>query len=73
MIAGCLVLEGPIHVNDIVKIFRNNELIFQGQCSSLRHFKSDALEIKAGLECGISIKGFKDFQINDILEFYKKE
>ena len=73
MIAGCLVLEGPIHVNDIVKIFRNNELIFQGQCSSLQHFKSDALEIKAGLECGISTKGFKDFQINDILEFYKKE
>lgn len=73
MIAGCLVLEGPIHVNDIIKIFRNNELIFQGQCSSLRHFKSDALEIKAGLECGISTKGFKDFQINDILEFYKKE
>ena len=64
---------GPIHVNDIVKISRNNELIFQGQCSSLRHFKSDALEIKAGLECGISTKGFKDFQINDILEFYKKE
>ena len=52
-IAGCMVLEGVIKRNNPIRVLRDNVVIYEGSLESLRRFKDDAQEVKAGLECGI--------------------
>jgi len=71
-VAGCYVNSGVINKSAKVKLIRDN-IVIKDKCSieSLRHFKDDVREVKAGLECGIRIAGFDDVKIDDVLGAYE--
>jgi translation initiation factor IF-2 len=71
-IAGCYVLEGVVRRNRSVRVLRDNVVIFEGEIDSLRRFKDDVNEVKAGVECGIGIKNYNDVQVKDQIEIYEK-
>ncbi len=71
-IAGCYVSEGVVRRNRPVRILRDNVVIFQGEIDSLRRFKDDVNEVKAGLECGIGIKNYNDIHSGDQIEIFDK-
>ena len=71
-IAGCYVGEGVVSKNAKVRLIRDGIVIRDDlTIDSLRHFKNDAREVKAGLECGIKIAKFDDVKVDDILDFYE--
>jgi len=72
-IAGVYVVEGKVSRDAQVKILRQNKVICESRVSSLKRFKDDVAEVSAGLECGLGVEGVVDFQIGDIIEFYRKE
>jgi len=72
-IAGCHVSEGIINRNSGVRLLRDNRVIFEGKIASLRHFKNDVTEVRAGFECGIGIERFPDVKVGDIIEAFKIE
>lgn len=72
-VAGIYVSEGKAWRDAKVKILRRNKVLVESRVSSLRRFKEDVTEVPAGLECGLGVEGFADFQIGDIIEFYRKE
>jgi translation initiation factor IF-2 len=72
-IAGVYVMEGKVWRDAQVKILRKNKVIGDSRVSSLKRFKDDVAEVSAGLECGLGIEGGVDFQIGDIIEFYRME
>jgi translation initiation factor IF-2 len=72
-IAGVYVMEGKAWRDAQVKILRQNKVICDSRVSSLKRFKDDVAEVSAGLECGLGIEETVDFQIGDIIEFYRKE
>ncbi len=72
-IAGVYIMEGNVWRDAQVKILRRNKVICDSRVSSLKRFKEDVAEVSAGLECGLGIEGVVDFQIGDIVEFYRKE
>jgi len=69
--AGCMVLEGMIHRNRPIRVLRDGVVVFQGELESLRRFKDDVNEVRAGMECGLGVKGYKDIQILDQIEVYE--
>ncbi|MGR6106388.1 MAG: translation initiation factor IF-2 [Candidatus Nitrosoglobus sp.] len=71
-IAGCLVVEGAIRRNSPIRVLRDNIVIFEGQLESLRRFKEDVQEVRAGTECGIGVKDYKDVKVGDQIEVYEK-
>jgi len=71
-VAGCMVREGIINRGK-VRVYRGKDLIYQGVIMSLRHFQDEVNEIRAGMECGIRIEGFNDFQEGDVIECYNIE
>jgi translation initiation factor IF-2 len=71
-IAGCMVREGIIKRNNPIRVLRDNVVIFQGVLESLRRFKEDAAEVRAGLECGIGVKNYNDIKIGDNIEVYER-
>jgi len=72
-IAGVYVTEGKVWRDAQVKILHQNKVISDARVSSLKRFKEDVTEVSAGLECGLGVEGSVDFQIGDIIEFYRKE
>ena len=72
-IAGVYVMEGKVWRDAQVKILRQNKVTYESRVSSLKRFKENVAEVSAGLECGLAIEGFVDFQIGDIIEFYRQE
>ncbi len=70
-IAGCFVTEGLVRRNESVRVLRDNVVTFEGTIDSLRRFKEDVTEVKAGLECGIGVKNYNDVKVGDTLEIYK--
>jgi len=72
-IAGVYVTEGKVRRDAQVKILRQNKVICDSRVSSLKRFKEDVAEVSASLECGLGIEGTVDFQIGDIIEFYRRE
>jgi translation initiation factor IF-2 len=72
-IAGLYVTEGKASRDARVKILRQSKVIHESRVTSLKRFKEDASEVAAGLECGLGVEGTADFQIGDIIEFYRKE
>jgi translation initiation factor IF-2 len=72
-IAGVYVMEGKVWRDAQVKILRQNKVIGDSRVSSLKRFKDDVAEVSAGLECGLGVEGVADFQIGDIIEFYRME
>jgi translation initiation factor IF-2 len=69
-IAGSYVLDGSIQRNSKVRVFRGDDQIFEGEMASLKRFKDDVKEVKAGYECGIVVNGFADFAEGDRIEAY---
>jgi translation initiation factor IF-2 len=72
-IAGCYVQEGRVTRAAQVRLLRDNVVIYTGRVGSLRRFKDDASEVKAGLECGIGIAGYNDVKPGDVIEFFTTE
>jgi len=72
-IAGAYVTEGKVTRGISVRIIRQTETIRESSVSSLRRFKDDAREVTSGYECGISVRDFNDFEVGDILEFFRIE
>ncbi|QDQ27374.1 translation initiation factor IF-2 [Chitinimonas arctica] len=70
-IAGCLVLDGVVKRNAGVRLLRNHVVIHQGELESLKRFKDDVKEAKAGFECGLQLKNFNDIQVGDQLEVFE--
>ena len=72
-ICGCRVESGSVRVGSKARVWRNRELIYNGEVVSLRHFRDDVREVKAGLECGIRLDNFADFIEGDEIELYEIE
>jgi len=70
-IAGCMVLDGLVRRTARIRLLRENVVIFTGELDSLRRFKDDVREVKAGFECGLSIKGYDDIKEGDQLEVFE--
>ncbi|MGL4451610.1 MAG: translation initiation factor IF-2 [Sarcina sp.] len=72
-IAGCYVLDGKIVRNAGVRIIRDGIVVKEGKLASLKRFKDDVKEVKAGYECGLSIENYNDIKEGDIIEAYTME
>jgi translation initiation factor IF-2 len=72
-IAGCYMTDGEVTRSAWVRVYRNDEELFDGQLDSLKRFQEDVSEVRAGFECGIGIAGFDSFEQGDVLEFYREE
>jgi len=70
-VAGCYVLEGLIRRGSKVRVLRDNVVIHEGELDSLKRFKDDVREVKAGFECGLSLKNFNDIKEGDQLEAFE--
>ena len=72
-VCGCLVDSGSVKVGAKARVYRRNELIYNGEITSLRRFHDDVKEVKAGLECGIRLDNFADFIEGDTIVAYEIE
>jgi translation initiation factor IF-2 len=72
-IAGSIVTDGEVTRNALVRVLRDDSVIYEGRVDSLKRFKEDVTEVKTGFECGIGVTGFDDLREGDLLEFYRKE
>jgi len=70
-VAGCYVLEGLIRRSSKIRLLRDNVVIHEGELDSLKRFKDDVREVKAGFECGLSLKNFNDIKEGDQLEVFE--
>ncbi|MDP2708390.1 MAG: translation initiation factor IF-2 [Burkholderiales bacterium] len=70
-VAGCMVLEGLVRRGAKVRVLRDNVVIHTGELDSLKRFKDDAREVKAGFECGLSIRNFDNIKVGDQLEAFE--
>lgn len=68
--AGCMVLEGVLHRNKPIRVLRDDVVVFQGELESLRRYKDVVEEVRAGMECGLAVKGYKDIKVKDKIEVY---
>jgi translation initiation factor IF-2 len=72
VVAGCLVTEGAVKRNNPIRVLRDNVVIFEGALESLKRFKDDAGEVRAGTECGIGVKNYQDVRVGDQIECYSR-
>ncbi|MGC8743141.1 MAG: translation initiation factor IF-2 [Verrucomicrobiia bacterium] len=72
-VAGCMVTEGNINRGAKAKVYRGKDLIYDGIIASIRHFQDEVNEVRAGMECGIRIDGFNDFNEGDVIQCYNLE
>jgi translation initiation factor IF-2 len=72
VVAGCLVTEGVVKRNNPIRVLRDNVVIFEGALESLRRFKDDVSEVRAGVECGIGVKNYQDVRAGDQIECYSR-
>ncbi|MBY0266495.1 MAG: translation initiation factor IF-2 [Burkholderiales bacterium] len=70
-VAGCYVLEGLIRRGSRIRLLRDNVVIHEGELDSLKRFKDDVREVKAGFECGLSLKNFNEIKEGDQLEVFE--
>jgi translation initiation factor IF-2 len=70
-VAGCMVVDGLVKRTASARLLRDNVVIWTGELSSLKRFKDDVKEVKAGFECGLSLKGYDDIKEGDQLEIFE--
>ncbi len=70
-IAGCMVIEGVVKRNNPIRVLRDNVVIYEGELESLRRFKDDVNEVRAGIECGIGVKNYNDVKTGDQIEVFE--
>ena len=73
VVAGCSVIDGTIKRSALARLIRDSVLVFSGKLGSLRRFKDDVREVQQGYECGMSIDGYLDIKVGDIIESYEVE
>jgi translation initiation factor IF-2 len=71
-VAGCMVADGYVRRNNPIRVLRDNVVIFEGDLESLRRFKDDVNEVRAGTECGIAVKNYNDVKVGDQIECYER-
>jgi translation initiation factor IF-2 len=71
--AGCFVLEGEISRNSKVRVLRDGKELFNGAVANLRRFKEDVRQVSANYECGVTLDGFNNFEMNDIIQPYREQ
>ena len=72
VVAGCLVIEGVVKRNNPIRVLRDSVVIFEGALESLRRFKDDVNEVRAGTECGIGVKNYQDVRVGDQIECFSR-
>ncbi len=72
-VAGSMVMEGSITRNKGARLLRGNEVLAEGKIATLKRFKDDATEVKAGFECGIHLEGFDRYEVGDVIESFELE
>ena len=71
-VAGCMVVDGYVRRANPIRVLRNNVVIYEGQLESLRRFKDDVGEVRAGTECGIGVRNYNDVKAGDQIECYER-
>jgi translation initiation factor IF-2 len=71
-VAGCIVAVGYVRRNNPIRVLRDNVVIFEGGLESLRRFKDDVNEVRAGTECGIGVKNYNDVRVGDQIECFSR-
>lgn len=71
-VAGCIVEDGVLKRNNPIRVLRNNVVIYEGELESLRRFKDDVSEVRAGTECGLGVKNYNDVRVGDQIECYER-
>jgi translation initiation factor IF-2 len=72
VVAGCLITEGAVRRNNPIRVLRESVVIFEGALESLRRFKDDVNEVRAGTECGIGVKNYQDVRVGDQIECFSR-
>ncbi len=72
VVSGCLVTEGTVKRNNPIRVLRENVVIYEGALESLRRFKDEANEVRAGTECGIGVKNYQDVRVGDQIECFSR-
>ena len=72
-IAGCLIVDGYVKRSNPIRVLRDNVVIYEGELESLRRFKDDVNEVRAGTECGIGVKNYNDVKVGDQIECYERK
>ena len=72
VVAGCLVMEGTVKRNNPIRVLRESVVIFEGTLESLRRFKDEVNEVRAGTECGIGVKNYQDVRVGDQIECFSR-
>jgi translation initiation factor IF-2 len=71
-IAGCLVADGFVRRSSPIRVLRDSVVVYEGELESLRRFKDDVNEVRAGTECGIGVKNYNDIKAGDQIECYQR-
>jgi translation initiation factor IF-2 len=71
-VAGCMVVDGYVRRSNPIRVLRDNVVIYEGELESLRRFKDDVQEVRAGTECGIGVRNYNDVKIGDQIECYER-
>lgn len=72
-VAGCMVTDGFVKRNNQIRLIRDGIVKYTGDIDQLKRFKDDVAEVKKGYECGISIKGYNDIEIGDVIEGFEEK
>ncbi len=70
-VAGCMVIDGYVKRSNPIRVLRDNVVIYEGELESLRRFKDDVNEVRAGTECGIGVRNYNDVKVGDQIECYE--
>jgi translation initiation factor IF-2 len=71
-VAGCIVTEGYVRRSNPIRVLRENVVIYEGELESLRRFKDDVNEVRAGTECGIGVRNYNDVKVGDQIECFER-
>ncbi len=71
-VAGCMVVQGAVRRHNPIRVLRDNVVIYEGELESLRRYKEDVSDVKAGMECGIGVKNYNDVKVGDQIEVFEK-
>ena len=71
-VAGCIVEDGVLRRHNPIRVLRENVVVYEGELESLRRFKDDVAEVRAGTECGLGVKNYNDVKVGDQIECYQR-
>ena len=72
VVAGCMVVDGVVRRSNPIRVLRNHVVIFEGALDSLRRFKDDVSEVRAGMDCGMGVKNYNDIREGDQIEVFER-